>query len=143
MKGLGTPSYVAPDQIQRRSTNTRADIYSLGVMYYQMLTGRLPYDAPPDSNAKIMAICYQHVNASVPSARALNGQVPPELDQLIQRMMAKAPEHRPASALEVSQVLERVALLEPEEGWTFDPRWLAVPAAVVLLTAGAYGAYVR
>ena len=143
MKGLGTPAYVAPEQIQGLSTTARADIYSLGVMYYQMLTGRLPYDAPEasDSNAKIMAICYQHVNAPIPSARALNAQVPPELDQLIQRMMAKRPEQRPASADEIIRLLERVALVESEREWTFDPRWLAVPAAVVLLTGGAYGGY--
>ena len=144
MKGLGTPAYVAPEQIQGRSTTARTDIYSLGVMYYQMLTGRLPYDAPDaeDSNAKIMAICYQHVNAPIPSARALNRQVPPELDRLIQRMMAKAPEARPESALEVRQVLETIVLAEPEGERQFDPRWIAVPAAVLLLTGGGYGAYV-
>jgi len=144
MKGLGTPAYVAPEQIQGRSTTARTDIYSLGVMYYQLLTGRLPYDAPDaeDSNAKIMAICYQHVNAPIPSARAFNGQVPPELDRLIQRMMAKAPEARPESALEVRQVLETIVLGEPEGERQFDPRWIAVPAAVLLLTGSGYGAYV-
>jgi len=144
VKGLGTPAYVAPEQIQGRSTTVRTDIYSLGVMYYQMLTGRLPYDAPDvaDSNARIMAICYQHVNAPIPSARALNRQVPAELDRLIQRMMAKAPEQRPESALEVSQILGTIVLGEPEVERRLDPRWIAVPAAALLLTGGGYGAYV-
>jgi serine/threonine-protein kinase len=144
MKGLGTPAYVAPEQIQGLSTTASADIYSLGVMYYQLLTGRLPYDAPDaqDSNAKIMSICYQHVNAPIPSARALNAQVSAELDQLIRRMMAKAPEQRPASVDEVIQVLERAAHVEPQERWAFDFRWVAAPAALVVLIGGVYGAYI-
>jgi hypothetical protein len=143
VKGLGTPAYVSPEQIQGLPTTARTDIYSLGVMYYQMLTGRLPYDAPDaaDSNAKIMAICYQHVNAPVPAARALNPQVPAELDRLVQRMMAKAPEQRPASAVEVSRALETIALIQSDVERAFDRRWVAVPAAMLVLTAGAYGGY--
>jgi osmotically-inducible protein OsmY len=82
-------------------------------MYYQILTGRLPYDAPGVSDvvAKIMAICYQHINAPVPSARALNPDIPAELDALTQRLMAKTAEARPASAAEVIPILE--ACLRP------------------------------
>jgi osmotically-inducible protein OsmY len=141
MKGLGTPGYVSPEQIQGRTTDCRSDVYSLGVMYYQMLTGRLPYDAPEasDSTAKVMAICYQHVNAPVPSARSLSPAVPAALDQLVRRMMAKSPADRPANAAEVAQSLERVALVEPEESG--GPRWsawAAVAGAVLVLGAAIF-----
>jgi serine/threonine protein kinase len=113
LKGLGTAAYIAPEQIQGRPADARADLYALGVMYYQILTGRLPYDAPgvSDTVAKIMAICYQHINAPVPAARAVNPDIPAELDALTQRLMAKTPEGRPASAAEVIPILE--ACLRP------------------------------
>ncbi len=113
LKGLGTAAYISPEQIQGRPADARADLYALGVMYYQILTGRLPYDAPGVSDvvAKIMAICYQHVNAPVPSARTVNPDIPPELDALTQRLMAKTPEARPAAAAEVAHILD--ACLQP------------------------------
>ena len=112
LKGLGTAAYIAPEQVQGRPADARADLYALGVMYYQILTGHLPYDAPGVSDvvAKIMAICYQHVNAPVPSARAQNPDISPALDALIQRLMAKTPDARPASAAEVIPLLEACLL---------------------------------
>ncbi len=112
LKGLGTPAYISPEQIQGHHTDARADLYALGVMYYQMATGRLPYDAPEvtDIAAKIMAIGYQHVHGPIPSARAVNAEVAPELDAMIQRLMAKTPEGRPASAAEVAQILEALQI---------------------------------
>ncbi len=108
LKGLGTPAYISPEQIQGRPADARADLYSLGVMFYQMLTGQLPYDAPEvkDIAGKIMAIGYQHVHAPIPSAGAKNPDVPPELDSAIQRLMAKTPETRLGSADEVVQTLD-------------------------------------
>ncbi|HEY7677254.1 MAG TPA: protein kinase [Candidatus Methylomirabilis sp.] len=107
LKAMGTPAYLSPEQVQGRSGDARADLYALGVMYYQLLTGRLPYDAPDivDTTAKLMAICYQHVHAPIPSARVANPAVPPEVDGLVQRLMAKAPEARPGSAAEVAHAL--------------------------------------
>ncbi len=113
LKGLGTAAYISPEQIQGQPADARADLYALGIMFYQILTGRLPYDAPGVSDvvAKIMAICYQHVNAPIPSVRKVNPEVSPELDSLAQRLMAKAPEARPTSATEVAEALE--ACLRP------------------------------
>ena len=140
MKALGTPGYVSPEQIQGRTTDFRSDVYSLGVMYYQILTGRLPYDAPDtsDSTAKAMAICYQHVNTPVPSARFLNPAVPVELDDLVRRMMAKSPADRPANAAEAAQFLERVVL--PESKADGSRRWWAWATVVgAVLALGATG----
>jgi serine/threonine protein kinase/osmotically-inducible protein OsmY len=113
LKGLGTPAYISPEQIQGRPADARADLYALGVMYYQMLTFQLPYDAPDvsDAAARIMAIGYQHVNAPIPSTRAVDPEIPPELDALIQRLMAKTPEARPASARDVAHTLDSLSLL--------------------------------
>jgi serine/threonine protein kinase/osmotically-inducible protein OsmY len=108
LKGLGTPAYISPEQIQGRHADARSDLYSLGIMYYQMLAGRVPYDAPDVSDiaAKVMAIGYQHVHAPIPSVRTLNPEVPPAVDQMIQHLMAKAPQDRPTSATEVAQAME-------------------------------------
>ena len=110
LKAVGTPAYVSPEQIQGRSTDARSDLYALGIMAYQLATGRLPYDAPDitDTTAKLMAISYQHVHAPIPSAQAANAAVPPGLDALITRLLAKTPEARPASAAEVVQTLEEL-----------------------------------
>jgi osmotically-inducible protein OsmY len=133
LKGLGTPAYISPEQIQGRPSDARADLYALGVMYYQILTGRLPYDAPQVSDlaAKIMAIGYQHVHAPIPSARAVNPEVPPEIDAIIQPLMAKTPEARPASATQVAEALEPLILSAPRVSSVSPQPSIAATQAVV------------
>jgi serine/threonine protein kinase len=106
----GTVAYMAPEQIQGGCADSPSDIYALGVTYYQILTGDLPYDA-----AEIEAMFWQHVKAPVLSARAVNPEVPHALDYLVQRMMAKNPTSRP-SADEVAQALSKLqdALHKPD-----------------------------
>jgi serine/threonine protein kinase len=111
MSGLqGTVAYMAPEQFQGGCTDFPSDIYALGVTYYQILTGDLPYDAE-----EIEAMFWQHVKAPVPSARAVNPEVPHALDCLVQRMMAKNLASRP-SADEVAQALSKLqdALHKPD-----------------------------
>jgi serine/threonine protein kinase/osmotically-inducible protein OsmY len=133
LKGLGTPAYISPEQIQGHASDARADLYALGVMYYQMLTGRLPYDAPDVSDlaAKIMAIGYQHVHGPIPMAHAVNPEVPPDLDGLIQRLMAKTPEARPASAAEVAQAIESLLQSGPRTLIPLSPPTIAGSQTVV------------
>ena len=86
---LGTPSYVAPEQALGRPVGPAADVYSLGVMLFQMLTGRKPYQANNPQN-----ILYQHVNSPIP-------KLPDDLAQwqdLINFIMAKQPQARPSDA---------------------------------------------
>lgn len=144
VKGLGTPGYVPPEQVNGQSTDARSDVYSLGVMFYHLLTDRLPYDAP-DSNttARAMAIMYQHVNAPVPSVRVVRPEVPPALDALVRRMMAKAPDERPQSGTEVSHALAAIPIEVPDEDG-IEIHWGAVgaaAAALVVVVALAYGVY--
>ncbi|MCC7359861.1 MAG: SUMF1/EgtB/PvdO family nonheme iron enzyme [Anaerolineales bacterium] len=90
---IGTPHYMSPEQAKGLAVDGRADLYALGVMLYQMLTGRVPYAA--DST---VGIVMQHLNAPVPAVTALWPELPAALDAVVARAMAKAPEDRYPSA---------------------------------------------
>jgi serine/threonine protein kinase/PKD repeat protein/uncharacterized protein YraI len=100
---VGTPGYMAPEQgMGLDNIDLRADVYSLGVMTYQMITGRMPYSAETP-----LAIVMKHINDPVPSVRALNPDLPEALDLAIAKAMAKKPEDRFASAIDFSDELTR------------------------------------
>lgn len=86
---LGTPLYMAPEQVQSRKIDARADIYSLGIVMYEMFTGRPPY-----LGNNPMAIVYQHLEGKAVPPRELNPNLPPELELIIQKAMAVDPEQR-------------------------------------------------
>lgn len=86
---LGSPKYMSPEQIQGHPLDPRTDIYSLGVLMFQMLTGR-----PPFTGASSVEVIYRHVNDPVPSLAAFGIEAPPELEQLVLRCMAKTPDAR-------------------------------------------------
>jgi serine/threonine protein kinase len=90
---LGTPAYISPEQARGQGVDYRTDIYALGGVAYEMLTGRLPY--PADNSADMLA---RHLYEPPPSARAIVPHIPGELDQLITRMMAKEVSRRPTLA---------------------------------------------
>jgi serine/threonine protein kinase len=92
---LGSPGYAPPEQHGLTQTNPRSDLYALGATLHYCLTGRDPYHAK------------DHFN--FPSARQSNPQVPLELDQLIQHMVAYDERDRPANALEVLQTLRNIS----------------------------------
>jgi beta-lactam-binding protein with PASTA domain/predicted Ser/Thr protein kinase len=99
---LGTASYLSPEQAQGLSVDARSDIYSLGCVLYEMLTGRAPFigDSP-------VAIAYMHVKEDpVPPSR-LNQDVPPTLDSVVLKCMAKNPANRYETAEELRADLER------------------------------------
>jgi serine/threonine-protein kinase len=99
---LGTFDYIAPEQIQASAeVDGRADIYALGVMTYQMLTGRLPFERP-NTGALLLA----HLNAPPPDARELTQGLPRHASHAIQKAMAKDPKDRHATAGEFIARLE-------------------------------------
>lgn len=100
---VGTVYYLAPELALSKRIDGRVDLYALGVMLYEMTTGRLPFTADDP-----VSIISQHLHAPVVPPRALNEAIPPMLETLILRLMAKEPDERPASASETGQTLARI-----------------------------------
>ncbi len=104
---LGTVFYLAPEQAQGKAIDPRSDLYSLGVMLYELTTGELPFTADDP-----LAVISQHIHAPVVPPRARNDQIPPALEALILSLMAKNPKDRPASALGVFERLSAPKMLD-------------------------------
>lgn len=101
---VGTADYISPEQARGQgSVDTRSDIYSLGATLFHMVTGRVPF--PGQSRADAIA---KHVSDPAPSARLANRSISPEVDALIQRMMAKRPEDRFQTPKDLYRELERL-----------------------------------
>ena len=97
---IGTPQYMSPEQAAGDTVDGRSDVYSLGIVLYQMLTGAPPFDG--DSSAKIIA---QQLTAAPPDIRRARPDVTPELVVVLDRMLAKDPASRFQTAGEVSRAL--------------------------------------
>ncbi|GAA2708484.1 MULTISPECIES: protein kinase [Streptomyces] len=90
---VGTPQYLSPEQALGRGVDARSDLYSVGIMLFELLTGRLPFDA--DSP---LAIAYAHVQEEPPVPSSINRSVPPAVDALVARALKKNPNERFPSA---------------------------------------------
>jgi len=90
---IGTAHYLAPEQVAGHESDHRADIYALGVVLFEALTGRTPFtgDSP-------VVVAYKRVTEDVPSAMTINPSVPPELDAVVARATARDPAERTATA---------------------------------------------
>ncbi|MGB9299858.1 MAG: protein kinase, partial [Anaerolineae bacterium] len=104
---MGTVFYLAPELALGHEFDGRADLYALGVMLYELTTGRLPFAADDP-----VAVISQHLHAPVVPPRAKRPDIPPALDALIVRLLSKAPEDRPASAVEVLRMLQEPNILD-------------------------------
>jgi len=101
---VGTPGYMSPEQgIADDAITPAADVYSLGVMLYEMATGKAPY-----GGSTPMAILMKHIQDPIPSALALNPDLPEKIDEIIQKAMAKDPQQRYQSAGEFVEDLEKI-----------------------------------
>ncbi|MBB0246950.1 protein kinase, partial [Streptomyces alkaliphilus] len=98
---VGTPQYLSPEQALGRGVDARSDLYSVGIMLFELLTGRLPFDA--DSP---LAIAYAHVQEEPPAPSTINASVPPALDALVARALRKNPNERFQSAEEFRRACE-------------------------------------
>lgn len=101
---FGTPEYMAPEQGTSTEAGPAADVYSLGVILFELLSGDLPFEAP---NAPTMLV--KHLSEPVPHVRDRAPKVPEALDELIHSMMAKSPADRPVDAQAVQVRLTRIA----------------------------------
>src|SRR3954452_1243990 len=98
---LGTPTYMSPEQaLADKALDGRADLYSLGCVLYELLTGEPPYTGP-----SAQSIIAKRLSDPVPSARRLRETVPPALDDILQRLLAKAPADRLAGGAELGAAL--------------------------------------
>jgi serine/threonine-protein kinase len=96
---LGTPSYMSPEQFMGQTVDLRTDIYSSGVMLYQLLTGEKPFEGG------LTAIMHKVLNTEPPPPSALSVNVPQAFDSVVQRAMAKRPQERFGSAGEFARAL--------------------------------------
>ena len=100
---MGTPEYMAPEQVSGKSVDERADIYSLGIILYEMFTGRVPFtgDSP-------IAIGFKQLKEDPLKPRELNGQIPVEMESVILRALEKNPLSRFPSVSELRSYLEKI-----------------------------------
>jgi serine/threonine protein kinase/ketosteroid isomerase-like protein len=101
---IGTPRYMSPEQCEEKPVDARSDIYSLGVVVYEMLTGDAPFDAA-SSTRLFMA----HIAEPPPPIREKRPDLSPDIEAVVMRALEKNPERRPQSALEFAREFEQAA----------------------------------
>ena len=101
---LGTPEYMAPEQALGKAVDARADIYALGLVFYEMITGRKPFTADTP-----MAVAMKHITQPVPPPQQFISNLPAMVEQAILRALAKEPENRFSDAAAFGNALERIA----------------------------------
>jgi serine/threonine protein kinase len=146
-KLVGTPAYLSPEQIKGETQDHRSDIFSLGIILYQMATGVRPFDG-----SSVTAVCAQIVAAEPPPPSRHNPQLPKEFDRVVMRCLAKDPNARYASGESLAASLYPFARSKTETApnrfdfsWWKRPlhardKWIAIAACATAILAipGAY-----
>ncbi|MGW7201729.1 protein kinase domain-containing protein [Streptomyces chryseus] len=142
---VGTPQYLSPEQALGRGVDQRSDVYSVGCMLFELLTGRLPFvaDSP-------LAMAYQHVQEVPPSVSAFNRSLPPAIDVLVAKALEKVPEDRFPTAHAMRTAIEDLKThlvsgappFSAAHGAGHTVKWAAAPA-VPLFTPGLLGGSVN
>jgi len=113
---IGTPAYMAPEQAQGTTVDGRADIYALGIILYEMLTGKQPYEADTP-----MGVAIKHITDPVPHILDANPNLPYDIEEIIQKAMAKDRDDRYTTAQEMVETLHEV-IRDIEAGRTTSKR---------------------
>lgn len=139
---IGTLAYMAPEQFRGVPTDARTDIYAFGVMFFEMLTGKLPFDG---DTAQLLR---GHLQDPPPAPRSLNPNIPPPIENLILRMLAKEPDARPQTAAQVAEAIRAfrggvatgntIALTSPI-GMPTQPLPVAAPTPAAKTSLNSYG----
>jgi serine/threonine-protein kinase len=107
---LGTPDYISPEQVKGQRGDQRSDIYALGVMLYEMLTGQTPFSGPNP-----LAVMNERLLNDPKPARKLNAEISPQLQEILYRALERNPRHRYATAAEMAWDLEHQEQVGVEE----------------------------
>jgi eukaryotic-like serine/threonine-protein kinase len=108
---LGTPDYISPEQVKGQRGDQRSDIYSLGVMFYEMLTGEPPFSGPNP-----LAVMNERVLHDAPPAREKRAEISPELNEILKRALEREPRARYQTASEMAWELENQEQVGVEDG---------------------------
>jgi tetratricopeptide (TPR) repeat protein/tRNA A-37 threonylcarbamoyl transferase component Bud32 len=134
--GVGTPAYMSPEQGQGKKVDARTDVYSMGVVLYEMVTGKVPYDADTP-----MAIVIKHISAPLPLPRQAVPGLPESVERVILKAMAKTADDRFQTALEMVEALDKavagVPLVEAPAPAPPEPTEPDAPATVLAETVAA------
>ena len=148
----GTPFYMPPEQWNGERGDTRSDVYSLGIVMYEMLSGQVPFSSTAaNSVAQQTEIASQHLEAVPVSLRSLREDIPEALETVISKCMAKSPEDRYQTPGELADVLEDLFGLTAPSASQFSPRPRVqisggarpyLQNRLPLLAAGGFGAMI-
>ncbi len=116
---LGTPAYISPEQAQSKPVDQRSDIYSLGIILYEMATGSVPFTADTP-----LAVLFKHITDPLPPPSSLKPDIHPAIERVILKALAKDPQHRFATAAEFLAAWKR-ALEEAET--VHSPKMISTP----------------
>ena len=105
---LGTMAYLSPEQVQQLAVDQRSDVYSCGILLYEMVTGLVPF-----TGSSPLEVAYQHVNSSVSAPSSIQPDVPPAVDHLVLAATRKSPTERIQSAREFRDGVVRAILAVP------------------------------
>ncbi len=125
---IGTAAYLSPEQARGEPVDARSDIYSTGCLLYELLTGR-----PPFTGDSPVSVAYQHVREAPPPPSRVDPDLPPEIDAIVLKAMAKNPANRYQSAAEMREDIERSLAGQP----VLATPVLSESATTVLARAGA------
>lgn len=125
---IGTPQYMSPEQALGREVDGRSDLYSLGIVLFEMLAGRVPY-----KGESAVATLSMHATLPVPSMRKYNEAVPDVIDRIVQRALAKAPEDRFQTGAELTQALSAAIenIERPSSSTIIAPSLVSEPVASI------------
>ena len=100
---IGTPAYMSPEQGLGRTGDARSDVYALGILLFQMMTGKLPFDAD-----KPLAVVLKHINEPIPFPSAINANIPEGIEDIVLRALSKNPFDRYQTAQQMGDALRQV-----------------------------------